>query len=264
MTPKKVKYYHIGSLEKGFRVLELLADHEALTVTEAARLSGLNRASSHRFLAHLADLGYVEKGQDNRYRLTLRLLELGYKAANRDDICRLARGFMEELFLPFRETVNLGFFNGLDILHLDKMDSLEILRLDVPIGSRAPAYCTGLGKAILAEMADEELAAYLDHVTLTPHGPKTILSPERLREELARTRRRGYAVDDEELSPGLRCVAAAVFDYTGRARYALSVSGPTTRMTLGRLDEIQPRIRDVCARLSLKMGHRSASGETNA
>ena len=241
------------------RVLELLADHKEMTVTEVARTLGLNRASSHRFLAHLADLGYVVKGDGNRYMLSLKLLELGHKAANRFKIRPIARPFMQELFLEFRETVNLGHFNGLDILHLDKIDSVEILRMDTPMGYRAPAYCTGLGKAVLAYFIPEELDTYLEHAQLERQGPNTILSPKLLKEDLADCRQRGYALDDEELSPGLRCVAAPVFNHTGRAQYAISVSGPITRMTPRNIDKIAPRVKAVCARLSEKLGYDARS-----
>lgn len=259
MTTKKEKYYHIASLEKGMRVLELLADNQDMTVTRVAKTLGLNRASSHRFLAHLVDLGYVVKSEDSRYMLSLKLLELGQKAANRFEIRPLARPFMQELFLEFRETVNLGHFTGLDVLHLDKIDSVEILRMDTPLGYRAPAYCTGLGKAILAQFSPQELDTYLEHVSLERQGPNTIISAERLKEDLADSRRRGYALDDEELSPGLRCVAAPVFDHTGRAQYAISVSGPTTRVTPRSIDKIAPRVREVCASLSAKLGYNAES-----
>ena len=152
MTKKKEKYYHIASLEKGMRVLELLAQKSALTVSDTARYLGLNRASSHRFLAHLKDLGYVEKDESNRYQLTLKILTLGHKAAQRFKIRRMAAGHMQGLYDTFRETINLGYLNGLEILHLDKIDSVEILRIDTPMGDTAPAYCTALGKAILSQL----------------------------------------------------------------------------------------------------------------
>ena len=251
---KKEKYYHIASLEKAMRVLELLADNRRMTVTQVARTLGLNRASSHRFLAHLTDLGYVVKDEENHYMLSLKLLELGQKAANRFEIRSIARSFMHELFMEFRETVNLGHFNGIDILHLDKIDSVEILRIDTPLGSRAPAYCTALGKAILAQLSEAELEVYLGHVTLERQGPNTIMDRDRLKEELADIHARGFALDDEELSPGLRCIAAPIFDHTGRAAHAISVSGPTTRVTPRNIETIQAKVREICAGLSTKLG----------
>jgi DNA-binding IclR family transcriptional regulator len=259
MPARGEKYFFIRSLAKGIRVLELLAEKQALTVSEVARHLNINRAGSHRFLATLRELGYVEKEEDGRYRLTFRVLELGMKVANRFEIHRLVRPYLQELSLAFNETVNLGHFDGRDVLHLDKIDSKEILRMDSPIGSRAPAYCTALGKAVLAFLPMEELEDYLKRVRCKPHGPNTITSRRGLRSEIRDIRRRGYAVDNEELASGLRCVGAPVFDHTGCARYAISVSGPSFRLTPERIQAIQPRLQEICRKISKKMGSTAPS-----
>jgi DNA-binding IclR family transcriptional regulator len=248
------KYFYIHSLAKGIRVMELLARQPSLSVSDVARHLGTNRAGSHRFLATLRELGYVEKDTEGRYRLTFRVLELGMKVFGQHEIHRIARPFLQELSLAFNETVNLGHFDGTDVLHLDKIDSKEILRMDSPIGSRAPAYCTALGKAILGHLPEAEREAYLQRTRLQANGPNTITSRRELRREIERARKRGYAVDNEELAPGLRCVAAPVFDHTRRPRYALSISGPTFRITSERIEDIHPKIRSVCRRLSEALG----------
>jgi DNA-binding IclR family transcriptional regulator len=253
MTATKTKYYQIASLEKGMRVLELLSDQNGLTVSAVAAQLGFNRAASHRFLATLRDLGYVEKNENNRYHLTFKIMEMGMKVANRFEIRTEARSYMQELSRAFNETVNLGCWRGQKVLHLDKIDSPEILRMDSPLGSLAPAYCTALGKSILAYLPQDELEAYLKNVKLVPHGPKTITLKKKFRQELIKVLQQGYAVDDEELSAGLRCVAAPIFDHTGYARYALSVSAPSSRMTEKTISRVQQKIRDVCQRLSAKL-----------
>jgi len=253
MAAAKEKYYQIASLEKGIRVLELLSDQNELTVSSVAAQLGFNRAASHRFLATLRDLGYVEKNENNRYHLTFKIMEIGMKVANRFEIRTAARGYMQELSRAFNETVNLGYWKGQKILHLDKIDSLEILRIDTPLGSWAPAYCTALGKSILAYLPADELEEYLKGVKLVPHSPRTITSKKQLRQELIKILQQGYALDDEELSLGLRCVAAPVFDHTGHVRYALSVSAPSSRMTREVIEKVQQRIRDVCQRLSARL-----------
>ena len=254
MTACGDQYFFISTLAKGLRVMELLAEKQELTVTGVARQLGFNRAGSHRFLATLRALGYVEKDADDRYHLTFKLLELGLKAANRFEIRRIARPYMLELSLAFKETVNLGHFDGKNILHLDKIDSTEILRMDSPIGSHAPAYCTALGKAILAHQSPERLTAYLTRVKLKAHGPNTITAKKQLRRVLEAIRADGFAVDDEELSAGLRCVAAPVFDHRGDAVYAISLSGPAQRMGAERIQQMHPRVRAVCRQLSQKLG----------
>ncbi len=254
MPARGKQYFFISSLGKGLQILELLAEKHALTVSEAARHLDTNRAGSHRFLATLRELGYVEKDEEERYRLTFRLVELGMKVVNRHEILRIARPYLLELSGAFNETVNLGHFDRGDVLHLDKIDSKEILRMDSEIGSRAPAYCTALGKAVLAFLTEEELADYLKNVKLKPHGPNTITSRRRLRSEIEQIRNRGYAVDDEELAAGLRCVSAPVFDHTDRAFYAVSVSGPAMRMTPERIKTMLPLVTETCGRLSEKLG----------
>ncbi len=252
------KYYFISSLAKGMKVLELLAEHEALTVTEVAAYLGTNRAGSHRFLATLRELGYVEKVDNARYALTFKLLEEGMKFAGRFEIRRIARAYMLELSSAFRETVNLGFWDGKIITHLDKIDSREILRMDSGIGTQAPAYCTGLGKAILAFVPRQEVTDYLDSIEMEQHAPNTFTEADAFLKELDTTNARGYAIDDEELSPGLRCVAAPIFDYTGRPNYAMSVAGPATRMTPEKIQLIQEMLRSVCTRLSQHLGRPEA------
>ena len=256
MLPAKKKYYQITSLEKGVKVLELLAEQKALTVSAVAVRLDINRAGAHRFLATLRDLGYVEKNKDNRYQLTFRMLEMGMKVADRFEIRQEARKFMEELAKTFNETVNLGFWDGKEIMHLDKIDSSEVLRIDASLWSKTPAYCTALGKSILAHLTKEELNDYLAHTRLVPHGPNTIVLKRKLREELEKTHERGYSVDNEELASGLICVAAPVFDHTGRVRFALSISCPTIRLTINDVETVHPKIRDICRQLSSRMGYR--------
>jgi prepilin-type processing-associated H-X9-DG protein len=263
MPSKGEKYYVISSLGKGLRVLELLADHGELGVSAVAAHLETNRAGCHRFLLSLRDLGYVEKTEEGRYRLTFKVLELGMKKLERFEIRHTAHPMMQELSTAFGETVNLGFWDGHAIVHLDKINSTEILRMDSGLGALAPAYCTGLGKAILAFLAEDEVEDYLRTLEFQPLTPNTIASATQLQKELDVIRERGFAVDNEELSIGLRCVAAPVFDYTGRASFALSISGPTHRLSEARIDAMAEKVQAVCRRLTEKIGgagrHRSGA-----
>lgn len=252
-APEK-KYFQISSLEKGIHVIELLAEKKELTVSQVAAHLGLNRSASHRFLATLRELGYVEKNAESRYQLTFKLLELGMKVANRFEIRQIARPYMQELASKYNETVNLGYWDGKGIVHLDKINSQEILRMDVGVGTRAPAYCTALGKSILAYLPQKELADFLGSERLEAMTPRTITSVERLKEELGQIREKGFAVDNQELSLGLRCVAAPVFDYSGYPSCALSVAGHDTRLTDEVVARVQKDITQICARLSAKLG----------
>ena len=256
MPAKGKKYFEISSLEKGFRILELLADHEDLSVTEVADKMGMHRTGSHRFLATMREIGYVEKNGNGRYRLTFKISELSAKLRDRFEIRRVAQPYMQRLSSAYRETINLGYWTGKEVIHLDKIDSLELLRIDLPIGASAPAYCTALGKAILAFLPEEKLGEYLRSTMLRRHGPNTIISREELVEELERVRKRGYAVDNEEMAKGLRCVGSPVFDHLGNPVWALSVSGPTIRLTDEVVKRMQGDVREEAGALSAELNRR--------
>jgi DNA-binding IclR family transcriptional regulator len=249
------KYYNIASLEKGIRILELLAAHGELSVSEAARLMATNRAGSHRFISTLKDLGYVEKNSNNKYQPTLKIMALSQKVANRFEIRRLAKPYMHRLSMMYKETINLGLFKNQEIIHIDKIDSLEILRMDSALGDKAPAYCTGLGKSILAFLPDHELTYYLDTVDRRPLAPNTITDRDEFLAELARIRQNGYAIDDEEMNIGLRCIAAPIFDHNHYPAYAISISGPAMRLTHRTLENMKSNILKTTEDLSRKMGN---------
>jgi len=247
------KYFFIRSFAKGMNVLELLSDNEFLTVAQLARLMNINRASSHRFLSTLKELGYADKDESSRYYLTSKVVELGMKVLDRFEIRKIARPFLQELSAKFNETINLGYFNGEEVLTIDKIDSTEILRMDAGIGGGEPAYCTSLGKTILAFLPDKQLKEYFQTVEIKPYTPNTVTSKDKLNKELMQIKENGYSIDDEELSVGLRCVGAPLFDHNGQALYAISISGPSIRMGSKKIEEMQRELKKVSQNLSGKM-----------
>jgi DNA-binding IclR family transcriptional regulator len=248
------KYYYINSLDKGLRVLELLAEHGSMSVSQIGAALGYNRAGAHRFVSTLKDLGYVHQNEDSKYELTFKILELSTKLARRFEIRKSASIHMRRLSAAFHETINLGFLDQQDVVHLDKIDSLELLRPDPEIGSRAPAHLTALGKAILAFLPFEELEHFLQNVNWTPQTPKGCSSPEAFQEQCQRIHELGYATDDEELCLGLRCVAVPIFDHRHYPRYAISISGPTMRMSSQRMEQMSAELLKVGKSLSHSLG----------
>jgi IclR family transcriptional regulator, KDG regulon repressor len=249
------KYFFISSLAKGLKILELLAKNETMTVTGVSESLGINRASSHRFLATLRELDYVDKDENAKYCLTFKVMELSMQFLGRLEILNIARPFLKELSASFNETVNLGFFNGKKVVHIDKIDSPELLKIDASLGTSTPAYCTALGKTILAHLPPKRLEDYFANIDLRPLTPHTVTSKDLLLKELANIRENGYAIDDEELVTGLRCIGAPVFDHTGRVRYAVSVSSPAVRMGSKRTEETWRKLLDVCQRFSKRLGN---------
>lgn len=260
MSASNKKYFYINSVEKALKVLELLADKQELSVTKVAEHLDFNRTGSHRFLATLRELGYVEKDGDSRYHLTFKILELGMKFADRFEIKSVARPHMQELVSIYNETVNLACWDGRIVVQLDKVESREILRLDLAIGMQAPAHCTGLGKAILAFLPPDERENFLRREKLAAYTPNTITTRKGLLAELEKTRERGFAIDDEELAIGLRCVASPIFDYQGFPTYAMSIAGPATRMDYATVARMKKDVRRLCAKLSKYLGNPGQTG----
>ena len=255
MIKSEGKYFFIRSLAKGLNIMELLTENDALRVTQVAKMMNVNRAGIHRFLSTLKELGYVDKDEGSRYHLTSKLIELGMKVLDRFEIRKIAHPFLQELSAKFNETINLGYFNGKEVLTIDKIDSTEILRMDAGIGGGEPAYCTSLGKAILAFLPETKLEKYLADVELTAFTPNSLTSKEKLKSELRQIKENGYAIDDEELSIGLRCIGAPLFDLSGHAPYAISISGPSVRFGSKRIEEMQRALKKICHSLSGEIGN---------
>ena len=254
MTEEK-KYYQIGSLEKGLNILEAIVEHGELTVSKAATLLDINRASAHRFITTLRDLGYVRKNQHNKYEATFKMLELGMKQADNFEVRRMAKPYMRELSALFAETVNLGVLDRNKVVYLDKVESKELLRMDTGVGTSTQAHITSLGKAILAFLPEVELAAYFERLQTDPtYTDNVTANPEILTKALARVKKKGYAVDNEELAEGLYCIGVPIFDFNDYPVYAISVSGPAQRIKPLKL--LPPKLIECAAELSKQLGYR--------
>jgi len=250
----KKKYYIVSSLEKGLKIIELLAENKAMSVTQLAKSLKTDTSSSHRFLSTLRELGYAEKDKDGRYQLTFKILEHGMKVADRFEIRRIARPFMQILSKKYGQNINLAYFDGERVIQIDQIPSREIFRIDPGIGTEIPAYATALGKVILAFLPDTERDRLLARFELKPFGPKTITSTEILKTEIFEVQKKGYATDDEELALGLRCVGAPIFDADKQPTYAISISGPTFYMNKERFAEMGEDLKVHCDKLSKIMG----------
>ena len=247
-------YFMISSMEKGLKVMELLAERGELSVSEVASHLGIHRSAAHRFLATLRELGYATTDSRSRYRLTFHIFELGMRVANALEIKQVSAPYMLELARLHGDTVNLGRLIGDHVMYLDKIEGRIFHRIDLAVGTRVPVYCSALGKSILAFRPAAELEELLSSINLTAHTPNTIINIKRLRQSLEEVRVQGYAVDDEELFSGIRCIAAPVFDFSGLPLHSLSLAGPTSRMTKDHILLIKEDLMKVCRELSERMG----------
>jgi DNA-binding IclR family transcriptional regulator len=250
------------SFRKVIRVLECFSLQEPrLSLSEIARRAELPLSTAHRILATLREARIVEQEGDRElYRLGLKLLELGSMVLANMELHREALPFIEELARESGETVHLGVFDGSEVVSVEKMDSPQGLASQITVGKSAPAYCTAVGKALLAFQPE----AVLDRICklgLTGYTPRTITHSARLRKELERIRIAGYAVDDEEHHPGVRCVAAPVRDYSGNVIGSLSISGPALRISKEAIPSLAQRLREITGKLSARLGYK---GEPSA
>ncbi|MGD8199890.1 IclR family transcriptional regulator [Ornithinimicrobium sp. W1679] len=218
----------VQSVDRTLAILETMAAHPGtLGVTEVARATDLPAGTAHRLLTALARRGWVRQDPDRRYGLGPSALLLG-DAASRE-LSTLAAPALRAAVEATGETANLAAFDGERMVYLAQSPSPHTLRIFAEVGRRVPVHSTAVGKVALAALAPEEADRVLATATLEARTPHTLTSMEALRREVGRVRVQGYAVDDEEQELGVRCVAVPVDLHGGRM--ALSVSGPTERMT---------------------------------
>ncbi|OUD03978.1 IclR family transcriptional regulator domain-containing protein [Streptomyces swartbergensis] len=216
--------HFVRSFERGLAVIRAFdAERPALTLSEVARACELTRAAARRFLLTLADLGYVHT-DGRRFRLTPRVLELGYSYLSSYTLPQLAEPHLEQLVARVRESSSLCVLDGDDIVYVARVPTRRIMTASITVGTRFPAYVTSVGRVILAHLPDEEVQARLARAELKPLTTRTITTPEALRAELRRVRRQGYAVVDQELEEGLRSVAAPVRDRDGFVVAAVNIA----------------------------------------
>ncbi|NTW02073.1 MAG: IclR family transcriptional regulator [Oscillochloris sp.] len=244
----------VQSLDRALDVLEMLAEADQdLSVSQLTERLGLPLGTVHRLLGSLALRGYVAQDQaSRRYGPGPKLLAVASRASTspRFSLARIARPALQRLTEATGETSNLLILQGREAAYSEQVSSPHMVRLFTEVGQRVPLYCTGGGKAILAGMNGSELDTYLAEVALRIWTPKTIVSADVLRSELNLAVQRGFAIDDEEREMGVCCAAAPIFDRTGHCVAALSISGPSTRLSVARATELGPLVRaeaDVCS-----------------
>lgn len=245
----------VQSVEKALAIVELLMRHgEAMPAREIATRIGINRTTAHRLLNSLMRRGWVEKEPEGAaYRISLRHLVLSTLAYQQRDVLNAMRPTLARLSELSRETVHVGVLDGYHIVHVDKVDSPERVGVSSTIGTRALAHLTSLGKAILAVSPEETVEAYLAHAKRHPEQD-TRLDTAWLLADLERTRQRGYSVDDEEDSLGVRCIGSAIVAGDGEPILAVSITGPAGRFTMERATSCAPALMEATAALSREFG----------
>jgi DNA-binding IclR family transcriptional regulator len=240
--------YHTRALVRALSILEIISsERRPLAVKDLHLLLDLPKPTVSRLAAVLERFGYlIRRGQT--YMLGPKLFELGSLFARQDGLVDMSRPALEEASADARQTTCLGVLKGPDIVHVVVVRPVSPVHYVTEAGSLAPAHSTGLGKALLAELADEALESHLTQLSMKRYTPRTIIDRQRLRKEIATIRRRGYAVDDEETASGLKCVAMAV-PLPRVGSVAISFSGPAADFSDQRIQDFAKRLAATAARL---------------
>jgi IclR family transcriptional regulator, pca regulon regulatory protein len=253
------------SLERGLAILSSFSSgRQLIGVSELSRELGLTRSTTHRYVATLARLGYLHQDVGTRkYSLGRRVLDLGFTAINSMELRHVAAPYLLRLCDETGHTVNMAILDDVDIVYVERFRASRRgqteIDLDLHIGSRLPAYCTSMGKVLLAFLPDSERDDVLSRTTYARRGPNTLTSKAALLTELRRVRATGIAVNNEELAYGLRSVAVPVIAASGEAVAAVNLAAHRTMASLDDLvARIGPLMQRTAAEISAQLGYRSA------
>lgn len=250
----------LKSVEKALDILESFTlESKEQGVTEISRALGINPTSVYKILKSLKTRGYVSQDSPKgKYRLGIKLFELGSLFQEQVPLIKLARPFLEKLGAACGETINLAVLSadGSEILYIDKIESSEVLKTDIRLGTRLPAHCTALGKALLSTLSEQEIDRFWGGAEELPALTAQSLSTRKdLEKELAAVKERGWAVDNEEFRKGVRCVAAPLRDRLGKSPAAVSITGPSSRITAEQVDTLAGLLLKTAQTISASLGY---------
>jgi IclR family pca regulon transcriptional regulator len=247
----------VQSLERGLAVLQTFSrERPSLTLSQAAELSGLTRATARRILLTLERLGYV-RSEGRHFVLTPRVLRIGYAYLSSLDLWEVAEPSMEALAERTKESCSAATLDGTELVYVARVPAKRVMAVALTVGSRLPAHPTSMGRVLLAELAPDALDAYFARAQLRRLTERTVTDQGQLREVLAQVREQGWALVDQELEEGVRSIAAPIRGGQCRVVAAINVSGHAGRVSLGQLrDEFLPSLLETAKQISEDFGRR--------
>ncbi|SDP54159.1 transcriptional regulator, IclR family [Streptomyces sp. cf386] len=226
MNDNELGRYFVQSLERGIAVIRAFsADTPEMTLAEIAKATTMSRATARRFVLTLADLGYMAVAADGRhFRLTPRVLELGYAYLSSLSLAEIALPHLEQLVAEVHESSSVAVLDGDDVVYVSRVPTRRIMSVSISIGTRLPAHATSLGRVLLAHLDDARLRTYVDKVFLRPLTGRTITSREALLAELHKVRAQGWCLVDQELEEGLISIGAPIRSEAGQVVAGVNLS----------------------------------------
>lgn len=250
--------YRVQVLERAFDILQVLSeDSHELGAGEMAERLSLHKSTVHRLLMVLDHHRLIRRNSETgKYALGLRLFELGTRAVRGLQLREQAQPFLERLARDTGETAHICVLDRSEMVSIAYAEAARSLRMPATVGRRTPAYCSAVGKAMLAFLPDSAIDDIVPDRPLPSCTSKTLATRLALIKDLQQTRTRGYAIDDEEIEKGLRCVGGPVWNYTGEVVAAISVAGPAFRITKSRIPAIARAVLATTRGLSTELGYR--------
>lgn len=248
----------VQSVDRALTILEVLSSHnDGLGITDISNKIDLHKSTVHRLLGTLIYKGFVVQDlETNRYRVSLKLYELGAKRVDNAQILNASRPYTQALMESLNEVVHLVIKDTNDIVYIDKVEADNTIRMASSIGKRSPFYCTSVGKAMLAFMPVEEVNRIWNNSNVEKLTYNTIVDFDEFKEELKKIREKGYAVDEEENEIGVRCIGAPVFNRNGEIEGAISISGPENRVKKENIEEYANEVKKYADLISKELGYR--------
>jgi IclR family transcriptional regulator, KDG regulon repressor len=248
----------VSSVLKVFSILQALGEQKEVGVSELSQRLMMSKATTYRFLQTMKSLGYVDQeGEADKYALTLKLFELGARSLEYVDLVGLADKEMRYISEQTNEALHLGALDENAIIYIHKIDSGYNLRMQSRIGRRNPLYSTAIGKVLLAEREEDDVRRALENVEFIKHTDRTLENIDQLLSELVQVKKDHFAQDNEEQEPGLRCIAAPIYDRFGVVIAGLSISLPTIRFDEKRMGYYVNLLQNAGRNISKQLGYNS-------
>lgn len=249
---------HLGgpvqALERGLKLLAIIAEADGLSLTSLAQRAGIAASTAHRILTTLKASDFVYCDPQGGYLIGVQAFRIGSAFLRNRKLAEVGRGIMRRLMEDTGETVNMGIEDDGYVVFISQYESHQSVRAFHRPGSRSPLHASSIGKAIMAALSDDEAVERLHRSGMPKFTARTIVDPQTLLADLAQVRKRGWSIDDEERAEGLRCIGAAIYNEHGEVVGAISISGPTVRMTEERLGELGPMIKRAAAAITDRIG----------
>lgn len=250
--PKKL----INSVDRAMKIIHLFDEQKPeWKLSEISRELDLHKSTVHGLLRTLAHHGYIEQNPETeKYRLGLRFLEKSTYVLNHLDLRGIAAPHLKEIAKQYGESTHLALLDEGEAIYIDKVEGASAISMYSRIGKRAPLYCTAVGKVLISEKDHPTVSEYAAQQSYKVHTVNTISSKEEFIQEISKVTAQGYALDNEELEIGLRCAAVPIYNNRGELIAAMSISGPSSRLTGEQLDRVIADLKSHAASISSKLG----------